>query len=162
MIAKNGIDWTAMGFTVYGDCPAYGSTKYKRSKTTGDDSKRNITFTPAHKLWQRLVQKDRGNDYLKITLCEEWKNFYNFEKWYKENYYDVIEEQMNFSYTFFDKDNTYVSAETSCFLPKSIRWRNRADCRLIELFDKYKDKMPENVREHCKKLCKELKKDYDL
>lgn len=159
MIGKNGIDWDAMGFTVYGECPAYGSTKYKRNKAS-NDSKRNITFTPAYKLWSRLIQKDRGNDYPRITLCEEWKDFYNFEKWYNENYYDVLEERMDFSYTFFNMDNTYVSAETSCFLPNSILFVNKMDCRLTELVEKYKDKMPEKVRKQCEKLCEELKNSY--
>lgn len=154
MITKNGIDWDAMGFTVYGECPAYGSTKYRRNNVGSDNNlychARNITFTPAYKLWSRLIQKDRGNDYPRITLCEEWKEFYKFEKWYNENYYDVIEEQMNFSYTFFNRDNTYVSAETSCFLPCSIFRVNKMDTHLRILVEKYKDKMPEKVREQCK------------
>lgn len=70
------------------------------------------------------------------------------------------EERMDFSYRFFNMDNTYVSAETSCFLPNSILFVNKMDCRLRDLVERYKDKMPENVREQCEKLCKELKNSY--
>lgn len=120
MIAKNGIDWEAMGFTVYGECPAYGSTKRKRQNVS-KDSERNISFTPAYKLFQRLIQIDRGNakGYNGI-LCEEWKQFDCFEKWYNENYYVIENEKMQFSYKFFDIYNDFISPKTSCFLPMSI------------------------------------------
>lgn len=116
LIAKNGIDWTAMGFTVYGECPAYGSTKRKRNNVN-HESKRNISFTPAYKLWARLLQIDRGTTY---TLCEEWKQFENFEKWYNENFYKVENDNINFSFRFFDVHNEYIAPETSCFLPYCI------------------------------------------
>lgn len=37
-----------------------------------------------------------------------------------QNHYEVEGEDVEFSYRFFDIYNTYVSPETSCFLPKSI------------------------------------------
>ena len=76
MVTKNGIDWTAMGFTVYGECPEYGSTKRKRNNVS-HESKRNISFTPAYKLWQRLIRVDRGQEIpnLRDNLCEQWKEF---------------------------------------------------------------------------------------
>ena len=116
LIAKNGIDWTAMGFTVYGECPEYGSTKRKRNNVN-HESKRNISFTPAYKLWARLLQMDRGTTYI---LCEEWKQFENFEKWYNENFYKVENDNINFSFRFFDVHNEYIAPETSCFLPYCI------------------------------------------
>lgn len=120
LIAKNGIDWTAMGFTVYGECPEYGSTKKKRQNIGGDKT-RNISFIPSYKLWSRLIQIDRGNvkGYSGI-LCEEWKQFETFEKWYNENFYKVENDNMNFSFRFFDVHNEYITPETSCFLPYCI------------------------------------------
>ena len=41
MIAKNGIDWEAMGFTVYGECPEY---KGYIHKTHSRDKKINISY----------------------------------------------------------------------------------------------------------------------
>lgn len=117
MIAKNGIDWDAMGFVVYGECPEYkGWKKINRNK------ERNVTFTPAYKLWQRLIRVDRGQEIpnLRDNLCEQWKEFSVFEKWYEQNHYEVEGEDVEFSYRFFDIYNTYVSPETSCFLPKNI------------------------------------------
>lgn len=119
MIAKNGIDWEAMGLKVTGECPEYMS--HKSLNKVGE---RNITFTPAYKLWQRLVRVDRGQEILSLkdNLCEQWKDFNVFEKWYKQNYYEVEGDDMEFSYRFFDIYNTYISPETSCFLPKSINY----------------------------------------
>ena len=145
MIAKNGIDWTAMGFTVYGECPEYGSTKRKRNNVS-HESKRNISFTPAYRLWANLLQRDRGNEWSKIILCEEWKNFENFEKWYNENYYDVGDDNMSFLCNLFDPENIYASPETCCFLPHSIKTKNRRDARLKGLVEKYNDFLPEKVR----------------
>ena len=120
LIAKNGIDWTAMGFTVYGECPEYGSTKRKRNNEN-HESKRNISFTPAYKLWSRLLQIDRGNSKgCSGILCDEWKQFDCFEKWYNENYYAIENEKMEFSYRFFDIYNDFISPKTSCFLPIGI------------------------------------------
>ena len=152
LIGKNGIDWTAMGFTVYGECPAYGSTKRKRNNVS-HESKRNISFTPAYKLWARLLQMDRGTTYI---LCEEWKQFENFEKWYNENYYEVEADSMEFTYRLFDVDNTILSPDTSCFLPRSINRINKRNYQLIELVKQYECFMPDNVRKHCEKLCEVL------
>lgn len=119
LIAKNGIDWDAMGFTVYGECPAYGSTKLKR-QNIGKDKTRNISFIPSYKLWSRLIQIDRGNFGTEGILCEEWKQFENFEKWYNENIYEIKNDNVNFSFRFFDIHNKYITPETSCFLPICI------------------------------------------
>ena len=129
MIAKNGIDWDTMGFTVYGECPKYGEgVCYKKSKNKRNTD-RNITFLPSHRLWQRIIQIDRGNELpnLKDNLCEEWKEYENFEKWYNENYYDVEGEKVEFSYRFFDVMNTYISPEMCCFLPHDL---NKLVCHL--------------------------------
>lgn len=118
MIGKNGIDWEAMGFTVCGECSEYisGFRVLNKSK------ERNVTFTPAHKLWQRLIRIDRGQELsgVRDNLCEEWKDFNNFEKWYNQHYYEIEGEEVGFSYRFWDIYNTWISPETSCFLPKKL------------------------------------------
>lgn len=53
MIAKNGIDWETMGFTVYGECPEY---KGYIHKIHSKDKKINISYEKSYKLWERLIQ----------------------------------------------------------------------------------------------------------
>lgn len=156
LIGKNGIDWDAMGFTVYGECPPYGSTRRKRNNV-GRNSKENISHTPQYRLWARLLQIDRGNvKGQRGTLCEEWKVFANFKKWYDENYYVVDDNETQFTYKFFDCDNTMISPQKSCFLPRKIMHKKVKDNQFVELIDKYKNAMPDNVKIYCEKLCKEV------
>ena len=100
-----------------------------------------------------FLQMDRGTTYI---LCEEWKQFENFEKWYNENYYEVEADSMEFTYRLFDVDNTILSPDTSCFLPRSINRINKRNYQLIELVKQYECFMPDNVRKHCEKLCEVL------
>lgn len=54
--------------------------------------------------------------YIGCTVCDEWKYYSNFKKWYDKNYIDEYE---------LDKDilidgNKIYSPETCCFIPKYI------------------------------------------
>lgn len=127
MIAKNGIDWNAMGFTVYGECPEYKSTLPKASKAYRDKTK-NISHTPAYKIWSRLIQIDKGNAKNQAgILCDEWREFENFNKWYENNYYEIVGEKMELSHKLYSLNNQLMSPEMSCFLPTTI---NSTLCKL--------------------------------
>lgn len=127
MTAKNGIDWEAMGFTVYGECPEYKSTLPKSSKAYRDRTK-NISHTPAYKIWARLIQIDKGNAKNQTgILCNEWREFENFNKWYEDNYYEIVGEKMELSHKLYRLNNQLMSPDTSCFLPTSI---NSTLCKL--------------------------------
>lgn len=120
MKGKNGIDWNELGFTIYGDCPPYKNLLNTKNRANRDTT-RNISNLHQYKLWTMLLQIDRGNAKLKgVKLCEEWKDFYVFETWYNDNYYEVGKEKMELSYRLFDIHNTYISPETTCFLPAKI------------------------------------------
>ena len=102
-----------------------------------------------HKLWiYHRISKKR----LEQTHCQ----LENFEKWYNENYYEVEADSMEFTYRLFDVDNTILSPDTSCFLPRSINRINKRNYQLIELVKQYECFMPDNVRKHCEKLCEVL------
>lgn len=118
MIAKNGIDWDAMGFTVYGECPEY---KGYINQSHNTDKNMSISHEKSYILWERLIQIDRGNDRnADGTLCEEWKQYDNFKKWYDDNLYDIDEEELEFSYRFWDVNNDYISPETSALIPIDV------------------------------------------
>ena len=118
MIAKNGIDWETMGFTVYGECPEY---KEYIHKIHSKDKKINISYEKSYKLWERLIQINRGNvGKNNGILCEQWQQYENFKKWYDKNLYEIENEEVEFSYKFWDVDNDIISPETSVLIPTEI------------------------------------------
>lgn len=118
MIAKNGIDWDAMGFAVYGECPEY---KGYINKTHSKNKETNISYERSYRLWERLIQIDRGNEGKNAgSLCEQWKQYENFKNWYDENFYDMGNEELEFSYKFWDVHNDIISPETSVLIPTEI------------------------------------------
>ena len=76
-----------------------------------------------YKTWTSMIRRcysDKYNrfkpTYIECEVCEEWKYFSNFEKWFKDNYKDGF---------VLDKDilvqgNKVYSPETCCFVPPYI------------------------------------------
>lgn len=150
MKAKNGVDWSEWGFEVKGDCPKYRGI---RSRTTRK-SNCHISNTDSYRKWERLIRFDRGQEYDKeAVLCNEWKEYENFLKWYNENIYEIDGEEVGLSYRIFDMNNHYISPETYIFAPKRIvdlcNGKGKIDRRTekhkqaIEIVkNEYKDKIP--------------------
>ncbi len=117
MKAKNGVNWSEWRFEVYGDCPKYQGIRV-RTKRKSDE---NISNTDSYKKWERLIRFDRGQECDKeAVLCEEWKEYENFLKWYNENIYEIDGEEVGLSYRVFDTNNHFISPDTYIFVPKSI------------------------------------------
>ena len=108
MIAKNGIDYEAMGFVVYGECPEYKGYYRRRNMS----KEKNISFTPSYKLWSSL------KNYAK--LCEEWKEYSNFEKWYDENYYQIDNDLMCLDKDILHKGNKIYNPNDCVFVNRII------------------------------------------
>lgn len=76
-----------------------------------------------YKTWTSMIRRCYSDKYHKhkptyigCTVCDEWKYFSNFEKWFKENYKDGL---------VLDKDiliqgNKVYSPQTCCFVPSYI------------------------------------------
>lgn len=161
-----------MGFVVYGECPDYKG--YCRRKNMS--KKKNVSATPSYKLWSRLLRIDRGLDaYLEgVKLCEEWKEYSNFEKWYDENFYEVNGEKMQFSYKFFDIYNKTYAPNTCCFLPESLNatlcklgnsdsekglsdvWKSILGKKFLDTAEKYKNELPQCILERLINFEKEV------
>ncbi|WP_313184714.1 hypothetical protein [Lacrimispora sp.] len=58
--------------------------------------------------------------YSNCEICEEWKNYSNFKKWYEENYYTIGNERMDLDKDILFKGNLVYSPETCCIVPHSI------------------------------------------
>lgn len=53
-------------------------------------------------------------------VCEEWRNFQNFAKWFDENYYECDGERMELDKDILCKGNKIYSPDTCVFVPRKI------------------------------------------
>ena len=104
MIAKNGIDWTELGFVVHGECPEYKKYNVVIGK--------NVAFKKSYRDWNRW--KNFSN------VCEEWLDFANFNEWFGENYYTVGDEIMDLCRNLLNQDNNEFSPNECVFIPRRI------------------------------------------
>lgn len=58
--------------------------------------------------------------YEQCTVCEEWLNFCNFEKWYNENYYRIEDLTMDLDKDILIKGNKEYCPATCCIVPHCI------------------------------------------
>lgn len=55
-----------------------------------------------------------------VTVCEEWHNYENFEKWYNRHYYEVEGEIMHLDKDILNKNSKVYSPDTCIFVPHRI------------------------------------------
>ena len=106
----------------------------------------------AKKKWRNMLRraydvcyKEKNYTYENCYVCEEWHNFSNFYKWYKENYYEIKNEKMELDKDILFKGNKIYSSETCIFVP------HRINVMFIKN-KKNKGKLPTGVTEHNGKL----------
>ena len=153
MKAKNGVDWSEWGFEVYGYTPEYQGIRMRVKRKFEE----NVSCKDSYMKWERLLRFDRGQECDKeAVLCEEWKDYKTFLKWYDENIYQIDGERISLSYRIFDVANHYICPDTCVFVPQPIvklftgRCGYRTDPKLHKtVLDKieneYKDKIPKAV-----------------
>lgn len=76
-----------------------------------------------HDMIHRCYNKkfhERQPQYKECTVCEEWKNYSIFKKWYNENYYTIGNEQMDLDKDILFKKNKVYSPDTCCIVPHGI------------------------------------------
>ena len=56
----------------------------------------------------------------KVTICEEWLDFANFNEWFGENYYTVNNEIMDLCRNLLNQDNDDFSPDECVFIPRRI------------------------------------------
>lgn len=87
----------------------------------------NGNTTKEYSAWKFMMKRCYDKDY-KInrptyddcSVCEEWHNFQNFAKWYKENYYEVDNKKMHVDKDILVKGNKIYSPDTCCIVPNNI------------------------------------------
>lgn len=89
---------------------------------------------------------DRQVQYSDCKICEDWKNYSNFKKWYEENYYRIGNEQMDLDKDILFKGNKVYSPDTCCIVPHGINTlfitgkKQRGDLPMGVCFEKDKGK----------------------
>jgi len=64
--------------------------------------------------------KEKHPYYDDCSVCSEWLNYSNFEKWFNNNYYKIDGETMNLDKDILVKGNRIYSPNTCCFVPHRI------------------------------------------
>lgn len=89
--------------------------------------KENGKHTRVYSTWKSMLQRcyddkfhKRNPTYIDCEVCEEWHNFQNFAKWYKNNYYKIDGETMCLDKDILIKHNKIYSPETCIFVPRRI------------------------------------------
>ena len=89
---------------------------------------------------------ERNPQYRECTVCEEWWNFSNFEKWYNDNWYIIDAETMDLDKDILIKGNNEYSPATCCIVPHGINTlfltckKNRGNLPMGIYYDKDKKK----------------------
>lgn len=82
------------------------------------DRKKNRIY----QIWYSIVKQESYSKfpYTDITVCKEWHEFTNFEKWYKENVYTIPGEKVVLKKDLLVFDNNEYSPEMCVFAPYKI------------------------------------------
>lgn len=75
--------------------------------------------------WCQMLHRCYGMNnhnisYKNCSVCNEWLNFQNFAKWYDENYYQVLNENMEIDKDILCKGNKVYSSKNCIFVPHTI------------------------------------------
>lgn len=80
-------------------------------------------FTKSGTIWSGVIrrcynEKERNKfpSYIGVTICEEWKCFQNFAKWFEDNYIEGFHVDKDILI----KGNKIYSPETCCFVPSEV------------------------------------------
>lgn len=109
----------------------------------------SVAYTRWHDMIHRCYNAkfhEKQPQYNECTVCEEWLNFCNFEKWYNENYYKIEDMAMDLDKDILIKGNKEYSPATCCFVLHCINTlfltckKNRGDLPLGIYYDLEKGK----------------------
>lgn len=125
-------------YTKYSKWTSYGNLKkgidnpyYARTVGVGymgnASSKLNGVKKDSYNTWRGMLERCYGEKYQKkfpayigCSVCDEWKSYEIFEKWYNLNYYEAEDECMQLDKDILVKGNKIYSPNTCIFVPQTI------------------------------------------
>lgn len=103
---------SVFGVGILGKENLYGAGgKFLKSYTVWHSIIRRCYYQPFHKV---------EPSYIGCEVCEEWKYYPHFKKWYDENYYEIEGEKMQLDKDILFKGNKIYSPNTCVFVPQRI------------------------------------------
>jgi len=147
---KNGTKMTIIDYRKNNDITVEFSDGYKKVTTYGNFKVGNVNsiydktvfeigclgevnadisykYCKIYRKWNNMLQRcyvdnshNRSHVYFDCKVCDEWLNFSNFKKWYKENYYSIEGQIMELDKDILKKGNRLYSPETCVFVPRQI------------------------------------------
>ena len=104
----------------------YSNTKRGEYKI-GECGRGNKKNKMSYWYWNAMISRCHDNyflekepSYKQCTICEEWREYSSFDKWFDENYYEIENEKMELDKDILFKGNKIYSPETCIFVPKNI------------------------------------------
>lgn len=75
-----------------------------------------------YQIWYKMVKQESYTKfpYTDITVCKEWHDYFNFEKWYKENMYSIPGEKVVLKKDLLVFNNNEYSPEKCVFAPYKV------------------------------------------
>lgn len=93
----------------------------------GEYFDKNESKNKCYCTWNRMLERCydekfhiKHTTYKGCSVCEEWHNYSNFKKWYKDNYYEIEGETIALDKDILIKGNKIYSPETCVFVPERI------------------------------------------
>lgn len=93
----------------------------------GTWAKRNGEVNKIHDVWIQMIRRcydkntqQKSPTYKGCTVCDEWLCFANYEKWYKEHFYQIEGQRMCVDKDILFKGNKIYSPQTCCIVPNDI------------------------------------------
>jgi len=94
----------------------FGVGKYKLSI----NGKNTIWYNAWHNMLRHcydLYYINKNLTYQNVIVCEKWLNFQNFAEWFQNNYYELLDEEVNLDKDIIRKGNKVYSPEFCSFVP---------------------------------------------
>lgn len=99
----------------------YGIGIIGDNKTTDENGKAINSYRVWASMFTRCYEKKgRNKTYNDCYVCDEWKYYSNFKKWYDKNHYTIPNEKMCLDKDILIKGNKVYSPNTCVFVPISI------------------------------------------
>ncbi len=117
---KNGLIKNPYFPSVYG-VGYIGVGEFKTCDENGKNTKCYWTWKNMMKRCYDHKYHEKKPTYIGCSVCESWKNFQNFAKWFYENYYEFgNDKRMELDKDILNKGNKVYSPETCIFTPNFI------------------------------------------